>query len=62
MSKTLVKLQMIFSVIASTKAFKNAQKFFVVFLHKCPIFFNSNIQDEEMELKAPISHSFIFCC
>lgn len=57
------KLQMVLSVIPSTKAYKSAQTFFVVFLHKYPpISSNSNKQDEEIEHKTPISNSFIFYC
>lgn len=43
----LMKLQMVLSVIPSTKAYENAQKFLAVFLHKCPsTSFSSNIQDD----------------
>lgn len=57
------KLQMVLSVIPSTKAYKSAQTFFVVFLHKYPpISSNSNKQDEEIEHKTPISNLFIFYC
>lgn len=52
---------MVLSVTPSNKAYENAQKFFAIFLRKCPsTSFNSNIQDEEMEHKASISNSFIF--
>lgn len=52
---------MILSVIPSTKAYKSAQTFFVVFLHKHPpVSSISNNQDGEIEHKTPISNSFIF--
>lgn len=57
------ELQMVLNAIPSTKVYKSAQTFFVVFLHKYPpISSNSNNQDEEMEHKTPISNSFIFYC
>lgn len=48
----------------STKVCENTQKSLVVFLYKCPSVSSSYIiQDEEMELKAPISNAFIsFYC